>query len=157
MVGFVEGNDCVECFVKNRKYPPSIIFNEWHRQDSIKRFITDEDARALTAMDIDLIEYDFPTGKTVLLHEVAMYVGQTGKQTHVLAELAKHRGITALCTLYTLSKNDNPANPEVPDISCFRVKKVWPDPEKKFRMYTPAGYAKQLNALVKQLKAELCL
>ena len=129
------------------------VFNEWHRKHSIKRWLTEQDASRLYAMDLDLIEYDWNTGKVVLLHEVAEDRGQRNKQTRVMTELAKDADLYALCTLYTVSIHPNPANPQVPDISRFRVRRVWPDPQENFTVLSPSEYAKHLNTLCKRLKS----
>lgn len=127
-------------------------FNEWHRQDSISRYISTADARALAALDLDLCEYSRPGGPVVLLHEVAEDRGQSGKQTKVISSLAEQAGIFALCTLYKLSDEMNPHSPGVPDISGFRVRRIWPDPQQGWKSLTPREYATYLNIKVKKLK-----
>lgn len=60
--------------------------------------------------------------------------------------LAKMSGLPCYCVLYTCDSNPNPANPLMPDISHFRVKRLWPRPEKIWRNIEPAEWA---NALLK--------
>lgn len=127
-------------------------FNEWHRQESIKRYIHPKDAGGLVAMDLDLLEYDWDTGQVVLLHEVAEDRGQNNKQTRVMRQLAEQAGCHALCTLYTLSNEYNPENPDVLDISWFRARRVWPNPQHEFISMNPAEYARRLNIYCKRLK-----
>lgn len=136
-----------------------LIFNTWHRPDSIGRFISAEDADAMRAIDIDLVEYHGPTGRTVLIHEVALDIGQSNKQTLVLRKLAEAAGCWALCTLYKPASTPNPADTRYKDIESFRMRVVWRTDgqpiEPGFRSMTPAEYAAGLNATLKQLKANL--
>ena len=140
-----------------RKYkhsPEQFAFNEWHRLDSIKRFLTPQDAAALTAMDGDLIEYDYKTHRAVLLHEVAIDVGQERKETYVIQDIARQVNCRALCTLYTLSDQPNPADTHYPDISSFRVRDPLV-PGSQFITLTPRQYAQRLNATAKEEKAKI--
>ena len=136
-----------------RIYGPSwekLAFNEWHREASIRRFISPEDARNLTAIDLDLLEYCPRCFVPILLHEVAQDRGQSAKQTIVLSRLAEASSLRALCTLYTLSEARNPTQQECPDISDFRVRRIWPDPEPAFINLSPSQYARRLLATVQQ-------
>ena len=132
-------------------------FNEWHRRDSIKRFLSGKyakfEADQLRAIDIDLVEYCARTGRVVLLHEVARDNGKDDKPTAVVRALAEQSGCRALCTLVTLADTPNPASPEYPDIAGFRVRQVWPKPT-RFHRISVQEYAVRLNELVKRLKAE---
>jgi hypothetical protein len=51
--------------------------------------------------------------------------------------------------LYRPSEESNPADPKVPDIQMFRVKRVWPEPETPWMTLTPAQWARHLLALRK--------
>ena len=152
-----------------RQHAPSvdgIAFNEWHRTDSLMRFLAGADARrqaySMSAIDLDLLEYDNRTGKTVLLHEIARDIGQNQKQVRVLRELARQLnpqqlddGAHALLTLYRLSDEPNPAAPDTPDIAGFRARLIWPVEDREFTAYTPREYAVMLYGTVTKLKQQV--
>lgn len=128
-----------------------LIYNVWHRPQSIGRFIPMEDAMNLRSIDIDLVECT-KSGRTVLIHELARDIGQENKSTNIIRRMAQDMDCCALLTLYTPSEKLNPADVRFLDISAFRVRKIWPNPEQDFRDFMPDEYANYLNDLVKRLK-----
>ena len=46
--------------------------------------------------------------------------------------------------LWKPSETANPADAEWPDIEQFRIMRVWPDPEWKWRIVSPVEWAKAL-------------
>lgn len=115
----------------------------WHRAPSIKRFIGDGDARALTMADLDSVlftEYNYPDKVPLCLVEAAMDIGQE-KATGVIRALAKRANIPAFVVLYTHAVMPNPTNTNWQDIESFRVKRVWPSPEQSWRIMQPQQWA----------------
>jgi hypothetical protein len=125
-----------------------LTYSAWHRRLSTRRFVGIEKAQSLAMIDLDCalyIEYDDGSKKPVALIETAIDVGQKYKAATVVMNLAKMSGLPCYCVLYTCANDPNPANPLMPDISQFRVKRLWPRPEKLWRQIEPAEWA---NALV---------
>lgn len=135
---------------------PSDAMNEWHRADSIARFIPRAEAERLTCIDIDLMEYSISGGKTklLLLHEFAIDNGQQNKQTWVLHELSRRSGIPSMLTLVTLSDDPNPANPDFPDVEAMRWRWVWRPSggPTGFEKVSAGEYAQRLNEFLKKVR-----
>ncbi len=93
--------------------------------------------------DLDSVlftEYDHG-GKTPLaLVEVARDIGQE-KTTGVLQRLAN---VPAYVALYTPAEAANPTAPNWDDIQSFRVKRLWPRPEPRWRVLSPSQWARAL-------------
>lgn len=122
-------------------------YGVWHRVKSIVRFLGQGQAAALTMADLDSVlftEYNYPDKNPLCLVEVAMDVGQE-KPTGVIRNLARLADLPAFVVLYTHANRPNPANANWPDISAFRVQRVWPRPENGWRTLSPDEWA---NALV---------
>ena len=118
----------------------------WHRPRSITRFLAPAEARALTMADLDSVlfaEYDFPWKLPLCLVEVGRDIGQE-KPTGVTRKLAQLAGIPAFVALYTPANEPSPANPDWPDIASFRIRRLWPVPERGWRRITPATWARAL-------------
>jgi len=118
----------------------------WHRAPSIRRFLSDSQAEALTMVDLDSVlytEYDDRGKVPLALVEVAQDIGQE-KPTGVIRGLAQLADVPAYVALYTPSALANPSNPNWSDIESFRVRRLWPHPEERWRVLTPGEWAQAL-------------
>lgn len=118
-------------------------YGAWHRVGSIQRFIRPEHAYSLTMADLDSVmftEYNHASKMPLCLVEVAVDVGQE-KLTGLIASLARQADIPAYVALYSHSRSANPADANWPDIAGFRVKRVWPCPERTWRNLSPEEWA----------------
>ena len=118
----------------------------WHRSKSISRFLSSPQANSLTMADLDSVlftEYHYPNKIPLCLVEVAMDIGQD-KPAGVIRNLARMADIPAFVALYSHSDDPNPANPNWQDIREFRVQRVWPHPETRWRTLSPNQWAKAL-------------
>ncbi|WP_258035437.1 MULTISPECIES: hypothetical protein [Ralstonia] len=96
--------------------------------------------------DLDSVlftEYDNGSKLPLALVEVARDIGQD-KPAGVLRKLAEMADVPAFVALYTPSAHANPTNPNWCDIEAFRVQRLWPRPESRWRMLTPAQWARAL-------------
>jgi len=121
-------------------------YGAWHRVGSIQRFIKPEQAYTLTMADLDSVmfaEYNHASKIPLCLVEVAVDVGQE-KPTGLIASLAQRADIPAYVALYSHSSLPNPADTNWPDIAGFRVKRVWPIPERVWRSLSPEEWASAL-------------
>lgn len=50
-------------------------------------------------------------------------------------------GLPCHCVSYGRANTPNSADTQWPDISCFRVKRLWPKPEHSWRTVKPAEWA----------------
>lgn len=119
-------------------------YSAWHRRLSTRRFVGMERAQSLAMIDLDAalyVEYDDGTKEPVALIETAMDVGQRHKSATVTMKLAKLSGLPCYCVLYSCADTPNPADPVWPDISSFRVKRLWPKPELTWRTIQPKDWA----------------
>ena len=119
-------------------------YSAWHRRLSTRRFVGIEKAQSLAMIDLDAslyVEYDDGTKEPVALIETALDVGQGFKSATVTTKLAKMAGLPCYCVLYSCSKTPNPADPVWPDIASFRVKRLWPNPERSWRTVEPREWA----------------
>lgn len=121
-------------------------YSAWHRRNSTRRYVGIENATLLAMIDLDAslyVEYDDGTKEPLALIETARDVGQAYKPATVTTNLAKrtHPVIPCYVVLYTLSNSKNPADQEWLDISMFRVKRLWPNPERDWRRLTPQEWA----------------
>lgn len=125
-------------------------YSAWHRRNSTRRFVGIENAQLLAMIDIDVsvyVEYDDKTKAPLAICELARDVGQAYKPATVTANLSKlctSRCVPAYIVLYRLSDTPNPADGRCKDIAAFRVKRLWPDPERDFTELTPRQWAEQL-------------
>lgn len=127
-------------------------YSAWHRRMSTRRFVGIERAQLLSMIDLDgalFVEFDSGSRQPLALIETARDVGQPYKCATVTANLAKRARIPCFCLLYTTDATANPADPRARDISRFRIRRLWPRPERSWRTVTPGEWA---NALV-QIRA----
>jgi hypothetical protein len=124
-----------------------LTYSAWHRTASTGRFVGADSARLLAMIDVDhvlWIEYEDKTKEPLALIEEAKDVGQAHKSGKVTRNLARRAGLPAMVVLWKESDKQNPASPEHKDISSFRVKRLWPTPEGKWREITPKEWATAL-------------
>lgn len=82
-------------------------------------------------------EYDDGTKEPLALIETARDVGQDYKSATVTARLAMLARLPAYVVLYRRAPSMNPADPRIPDIDQFRVKRLWSLPENTWRIVSP--------------------
>lgn len=122
-------------------------YSAWHRRLSTGRYIGIENAQLLAMIDLDAslyVEYDDGTKEPVALIETAQDVGQPYKTATVTAKLAERADLPCYVVLYTLSDKPNPADSTWNDIVSFRVRRLYPQPERGFRVVEPGDWAKAL-------------
>ena len=124
-----------------------LSYSAWHRAASIRRFVGWEHAQLLNMVDADCVlflEYHQSTKEPLALIEAAIDVGQEYKAATAIARLAKRARIPAYLVLYRQSESPNPADPRMPDVSGFRIKRLYPRAETKWRAVPPAEWAMAL-------------
>lgn len=122
-------------------------YSAWHRRHSTRRFIGIDQAQLLAMIDLDAalyVEYDSGSKEPLALIETARDVGQPYKSATVTKRLAKRAGIPGYCVLYTCAEVPNPADPHWCDIKGFRVRRLWPSPERGWRKLGPQEWASAL-------------
>ncbi|MBI4293639.1 MAG: hypothetical protein HY661_19355 [Betaproteobacteria bacterium] len=122
-------------------------YSAWHRRLSTRRFVGIEHAQRLAMIDLDAalyVEYDDECKQPLALIETARDVGQPRKAASVTVNLAKRAGVPAYVLLYRPAPKPNPADARCPDIAQFRVRRMWPRPEREWRTLTPAEWAEAL-------------
>jgi len=122
-------------------------YSAWHRRKSTRRFVGIECAQLLAMIDLDAslyVEYDDGTKEPIALIETARDVGQQYKCATVTTKLAKRAELPCFVVLYSLSCEKNPADTKWFDIESFRIKRLWPKPENKWRVMLPQEWAKNL-------------
>lgn len=125
-------------------------YSAWHRRFSTRRFIGIESAQLLAMIDLDAsvyVEYDNGSKEPLALIETAEDVGQIYKTATVTLKLATRAKLPCFVLLYKLSCSLNPADKRYRDIEQFRVKRLWPDMEKTWRIITPQSWAETLLKL----------
>jgi hypothetical protein len=93
------------------------------------------------------VEYDDSSKEPLALIETARDVGQGYKAATVTRNLAKLAGLPSYCVLYLCGDRPNPADPAWRDVELFRVKRLWPRPEREWRTLTPNEWAHALLAI----------
>jgi hypothetical protein len=122
-------------------------YSAWHRRLSTRRFVGIECANRLSMIDLDAalyVEYDDNNREPLALIETARDVGQAHKVATVTAKLARRARLPAYTLLYRTADDANPADSRYPDIDRFRVRRIWPAPEKEWRTLTPHQWAQAL-------------
>lgn len=122
-------------------------YSAWHRRHSTQRFIGIENAQLLAMIDLDAslyVEYDDQTKDPIALIETAIDIGQPYKTATVTTKLAQRARIPCYVVLYKLSSSPNPADPTWNDIESFRIKRLYPEPEKDWRTLSPKEWAEGL-------------
>lgn len=127
-------------------------YSAWHRRNSTRRFVGIELAQTLAMIDLDAslyVEYDDATKEPLMLVETAIDHGQMSKVATVTKNLARRciPTVPAYILLYKLSTKRNPADLQWFDIESFRVRRIWPEPEKPFETITPSEWAHRLVEL----------
>ncbi|KVQ82439.1 hypothetical protein WK07_10005 [Burkholderia multivorans] len=121
-------------------------YGVWHRAPSIGRYLPADQAESLSMVDLDSVlftEYDSGGKIPLALVEVARDIGQE-KAAGVMQHLARLADVPAYVALYTPTETANPSNPNWSDIESFRVKRLWPQPERGWRVLTPTQWARAL-------------
>ena len=126
----------------------SLLYSKWHRF-----YLGDREPM----IDLDGIEYcaERSCSRPLVLIETARDVGQASKPTTVLRRLAELADVLALCVLYLPAEGVDlqsgcACEPGRVDDQCphgivrFRVRRVWPEPEKKWRVMSPAEFRARL-------------
>ena len=127
----------------------SLAYSNWHRTDSLARYLPADQAHRLSMIDLDAcvyIEYSMETRVPLVLIETARDVGQKYKSGTVVSQLAKRAGLPAYALLYRLAETTNPADSRFADLCGFRIRRLYPKPESQWRTLTPYGWA---NALIR--------
>lgn len=136
-------------------------YSVWHRWKSVLRFLPNPDtARALGMIDIDnvvWIEWRKETREPLAVIETALD-GPEEKGHQVLARFGELCQRPAFVVRYRLAGVPNPGYPhlQVKDIAAFRVRRVWPNPERGYREMTPKQYAEWL-VQIRELEARAFL
>jgi hypothetical protein len=146
-----------------------LSYNIWHRKESIKRFVPENEAQRMYYNDIDGIEFSFVPAKNdrSILHaiiEVKNYAGKAiaersrRKCKPLLCELGRKLNIPAYLVFYFKSNKPVPGGEKVPDardISKVWVHRIWPDEEEP-KEYTPEEWAKELLRIRKCCRNGIC-
>lgn len=122
-------------------------YSAWHRRLSTRRFVGIDRAQLLAMIDLDAalyVEYDNGSKEPLALIETALDIGQPYKSATVTRKLARRAGVPCYCVLYSPSSQPNPADKRWRDIRQFRVRRLWPNPEKSWRVLTPQEWAAAL-------------
>lgn len=96
------------------------------------------------------VEYDDGTKEPIAVIETAMDVGQEFKPATVITRLAMRcvPTMAAYVVLYKPSElHLQKSDPQWRDIDKFRVKRLWPNPQKDWQVLTPEEWAKGLVKL----------
>lgn len=122
-------------------------YSAWHRRRSIFRLVGIERAQLLSMIDLDgalYCEFDRDTCEPLALIETALDRGQSRKDATVTRRLAARAGLPAYVVLYAPATYPNPADPSRRDIERFRVRRLWPSPERQWRTLNPLEWADAL-------------
>jgi hypothetical protein len=124
-----------------------LCYSAWHRAGSIRRFVGWEQAQLVSMVDADCVlflEYEPSNKEPLALVETAIDVGQEHKPATAIMRLAKRARIPAYVVLYKRSAKPNPADPRWQDVTGFRIKRLWPRTESRWRTIEPDEWAKAL-------------
>ena len=131
-----------------------LAYSEWHRTNSIKRFVGAENAKLLAMIDIDVVlyaEYEDSRKEPICLIETARDIGQSNKPSTITRRLAEKANIHAFTVLYTPSKTaKNPAAKQWPDIEKLRVKQIYPN-KTSWKELSPTEWARVLLNMRKKM------
>lgn len=122
-------------------------YSAWHRRFSVRRYVGIEKAQLLSMIDLDgalYCEFEGATLEPLALIETALDRGQRKKAATVTRRLAQRAGLPAYCVLYRPASYPNPADPSQLDIDQFRVRRLWPAPERAWRVLNPLEWAEAL-------------
>jgi hypothetical protein len=132
---------------EERFYQRDLTYSLWHRRRSVSRYVGSESAQLLSMCDVDCVlwlEYDYQDKRPLALIETAMDVGQSHKPATAIRNLAVRAKVPAYLCLYSKANYANPSETRCNDISGFRVKRLWPDPEHEWRSLSPQEWASAL-------------
>ena len=124
-----------------------LSYSAWHRAASIRRFVGWEQAQLLNMVDADCVlflEYHESTKEPLALIEAAIDVGQDRKPGTAIARLARRACIPAYLVLYKQALEPNPADARMPDVSGFRIRRLYPRMETAWRTVAPREWAHAL-------------
>jgi hypothetical protein len=129
-----------------------LTYSAWHREQSTQRFVGSAGSHSLAMIDLDgvmWLEYDRGVNEPLALMELARDIGQASKAATLTQALARRccPTLPAFVVLYRISEKPNPAAPEYPDISFFRVRRIWPNPEATWHIFSARAWAEQLLSL----------
>jgi hypothetical protein len=137
-----------EAIMKAERYGErDLAYSAWHRPRSAGRYVGIDRAQNLGMIDVDCVlyvEYDTDTREPLALIETARDVGQQHKPATITAALARRAHIPAFTVLYEAANGPNPSDQRFPDIARFRVKRLWPQPERSWRVVSPEQWAQAL-------------
>jgi hypothetical protein len=122
-------------------------YSAWHRRMSVRRFVGIEKAQLLSMIDLDgalYCEFDAVTSEPLALIETALDQGQRRKTATVTRRLAERARLPAYAVLYAPASYPNPADATQCDVASFRVKRLWPCPERDWRTLNPLEWAEAL-------------
>jgi hypothetical protein len=122
-------------------------YSAWHRRLSARRFVGIEKAQLLSMIDLDgalFCEFDGSSSEPLALIETALDRGQRRKAATVTRRLAERARLPAYAVLYRQAGYRNPADPSQYDIDQFRVRRLWPSPERDWRTLNPLEWAEAL-------------
>jgi hypothetical protein len=123
------------------------IYSAWHHRMITPRFVCIEQAQRLAMIDLDgalYVEYDGNRREPLALIESARDTGQAWKSSSITVARARGARLPAYVQLYRPGELRNPADPRQPDITLFRIRRLYPRPEKQCRTLTPPGWARAL-------------
>lgn len=127
----------------NRDY--ELIYNTWHREASLSRFVSEEEAHLASLTNIDVViwnEYSNGIKKALVLIETARDTGYDDKYFRPLQMMAWDLFASVLVVLYTPSVLLNPEGRHGElDIASFRVRKIAPEEWPTYRKMSPQEYA----------------
>lgn len=125
----------------------SLAYSNWHRAGSLARYLPVDQAQRLAMIDLDAavyVEYEAAGRTPLILIETARDVGQRWKSATVVMELARRANVPAYALLYQLAETTNPADCRFADVSGFRIRRLYPKPERHWRSLSPAAWASAL-------------
>lgn len=128
-----------------------LTYSNWHRRDSVGRYVTEWQARYLYMSDVDANELCVWCYSAVALIETTRYIGSFAKNADATAKLSAKVGVPSFTVYFVADEPDNchACHQWIapwPDITTFYV--VGPHGEDDVpRQMTPAEYAAFLVGL----------
>lgn len=113
-----------------------LTYSRWHRAESMKRFVSWEEAEQADMIDIDWLESCAACGNPLWLTETAQDVGQV-KSARYLTALAIRARVPCFLVLYTADEDG--------DIVLFRVRLTTSD--EPMRELSPSQWAQIMSHL----------
>lgn len=128
-----------------------LTYSNWHRSDSISRYVTSWQARFLYMSDVDANELCWQCYSAVALIETTRYIGSFSKNADATAKLSAKVGVPSF-TVYFIAEEPDSCHAcqqwiaPWPDITAFYVVGPHGEDDEPRRM-TPANYAAFLVGL----------